>query len=169
MTPTDTLTLTELPVGTGCWPLQLPPGKLLPLTRAADPMPTDTSPGELIAAALASVVGLDAPMNRALTPDDRVAIVLDEKLPAVAELLAGVVKHLVAAGVSPEAVTVVLPPGATGSAWIDDLPDEYADIRLETHDLEDPKKTRVFGDEHARPTRGFTSTAHWLRPSSLSR
>ena len=151
--PSDTPTLTELPVGTACWPLQLAPSKLLPLTRAADPTPTQTSPGERIATALESVVGLDAPMNRALTPDDRVAIVLDEKLPAVAELLAGVVKHLVVAGVSPEAVTVVLPPGSTGSAWIDDLPDEYADIRVETHDLEDPKKLAYLATTRKTNTR----------------
>ena len=141
MTPSDpdAPTLTELPVGTALWPLRLPAGKLLPLTRAADPTPAGPSARELAEVALESVHGLDAPLGRAVTPDDRVAVVLDEKLPAVAELLAAVVGHLVRAGIAPEAVTVVLPPGSTGSAWLDDLPDEYSDIRLETHDLEDPK------------------------------
>ena len=142
MTPTDpaALTLTELPVGTTLWPLRLPAGKLVPLSRAADPTPTGQSPRELASSALESVRGLDAPLHRAVTPEDRVAVVLDEKLPAVAELLGAVVGHLVSAGVAPESVTAVLPPGSTGSTWLDDLPDQYADIRLETHDLEDPAK-----------------------------
>ena len=82
MTPTpDALTLTELPVGTTLWPLRLAPRQLRPLTRVADPTPTGQPAAEMVDAALESVIGLDAPMGRALTPDDRVAVVLDEKLP----------------------------------------------------------------------------------------
>ena len=130
----------EIGVGRHTWPLRLRPEILVDLRRAADPAAAAAPPRELVRAALDNPAGLDAPLRRAVTPDDRVAIVLDESLPHVAELLAGVIEHLVSAGVAPEAVTVVVPPGGTGAGWVDDLPDEFADIRLEVHDLEDPKK-----------------------------
>lgn len=83
--------------------------------------------------------GVDAPVYRALTPDDRVALVLDESLPHVAELLAGVVEHLTKSGIPASQITVVTPPGGNG-AWVEDLPDEHADITLEAHDPTDPKR-----------------------------
>src|SRR6185436_12624324 len=80
------------------------------------------------------------PLRRALTPDDHVAVVVDDKLPHLAELLSGLLEHLVSAGVKPEAVTLVLVPGAKRQGFIDDLPDEYADVRVETHDPADAKR-----------------------------
>ncbi len=130
----------DIGVGRHTWPLQLRPDARVELRRAADPARAAGPPRELVRAALERPAGLDAPLRRAVTPDDRVAVVLDEALPHVAELLAGVIEHLVSAGVAPEAITVVVPPGGTGAGWVDDLPDEFADIRLEVHDLEDKKK-----------------------------
>lgn len=128
----------ELPVGLRTWPLIVRPEQAVELRR--EPLTTPTAdPRELLRMALEQPFGIDAPMRRAVTPDDRVAIVLDEKLPHVAELLAGVVEHLMSAKVDPSAITVILPPGGTGG-WMDDLPDEYCDIRLETHDPEDREK-----------------------------
>jgi nickel-dependent lactate racemase len=54
-------------------------------------------------------------------------------------MLAEVLKHLGTAGIFPEAVTVLSPPGSQDT-WIDELPDEFEDVTTETHDPTDAKK-----------------------------
>lgn len=137
--PPDTL---ELAVGLETWTVRVPSGALVPLRRTGDvgPLP-DVTPRELVRAALAAPRGLDAPVRAALTPDDRVAVVLDERLPHVAELLAGVIEHLADGGVTQAQITVVTPPGESGNGqWVEELPDEFADVTLEAHDPVDRKK-----------------------------
>src|SRR5262249_5718560 len=95
-------------------------------------------PREQVRAALEAPFGFE-PLRRALTPDDRVTIVLDADLPHAAELLAGVLDHLGTAGIGPAAVTVGTPPQSRQD-WIDDLPDEFADVTAETHDPADRAK-----------------------------
>ena len=128
----------ELAVGQGVWSVEVPPGKAVPLKRAAIPSVPTAGGRELVRAALEKPYGFE-PMRRALTPDDRVTVVLDPELPEAAELLAGVLDHLRSAGVGPAAVTVLTPPGGR-QEWIDDLPDEYADVTAETHDPADRAK-----------------------------
>jgi nickel-dependent lactate racemase len=128
----------DLPVGRGTWTIDIPPGKLVPVRPAGVPSAPATAPRELVRAALEAPFGFE-PLRRALTPDDRVAVVLDPTLPAAADLLAGVLDHLRTAGIEPAAVTVVTPPGSP-EGWIDDLPDEYADLTAETHDPADERK-----------------------------
>lgn len=130
----------ELTVGRDKWSLTVPEGRLIRLSRAVSPQAADRTPRELVLAALESPVGLDAPVHRAVTPDDHVAIVLDENLPHVAAVLTGVLEHLKAGGIDPVAVTVLLPPGEHASPWIDALPDEFADLTVETHDPESQPK-----------------------------
>ncbi|HET6574034.1 MAG TPA: lactate racemase domain-containing protein [Fimbriiglobus sp.] len=129
----------ELLVGQTTWALTVRPEATAELKRAPFSPPT-AGPRELVRAALERPSGLDAPLRRALTPDDHVAIVLDERLPHTPELLAGVIEHIQSAGIHLEAVTVVVPPGGNNSPWVDDLPDEFADVHLETHDPEERKK-----------------------------
>ena len=50
------------------------------------------------------------------------------------------IEHVQSAGIDPAAVTIIVPPGGPGSPWVDDLPDEFADVHLETHDPEERKK-----------------------------
>jgi nickel-dependent lactate racemase len=128
----------ELPVGLRTWPLTVRPDQVVELRHEPIAAPK-SEPQGLLRAALDQPFGIEAPMRRAVTPEDRVAIVLDEKLPHVADLLAGLVEHLMSAKVDPSAITVVLPPGGAGG-WMDELPDEYCDIHLETHDPEDREK-----------------------------
>ncbi|MBY0514801.1 MAG: lactate racemase domain-containing protein, partial [Gemmataceae bacterium] len=128
----------ELQVGRSTWTVAVPPEKAVELRRADIPSVPTASPRELVRAALEHPVGFE-PLRRALTPDDRVTIVVEDELPQVGELLAGVLDHLRTAGIGPAAVTVLTPPGSP-QAWIDDLPDEYADVTAESHDPADPKK-----------------------------
>ncbi len=73
------------------------------------------------------------PLRRALTPDDHIAVVVDEGLPDLGHLLVPVLDHILSAGVQPEAITLVSPP-SSNQDWVDDLPDELQEVRLETHD-----------------------------------
>ena len=73
------------------------------------------------------------PLKRALTPDDRVAVVVDERLPQLGLMVREVLSYLTAAGINPAAITVVSPPGARQD-WVEDLPDTLQDVRTEIHD-----------------------------------
>ena len=128
----------NLPVGLGSWSVSIPPEKSVAVTRASIAELPTASPRELIGAALEAPFGFE-PMRRALTADDRVAIVLDAELPHAAELLAGVFDHLGTAGIAPAAVTVVT-PRRSRQDWIDELPDVFSDLTAETHDPADRTK-----------------------------
>jgi nickel-dependent lactate racemase len=105
---------------------------LLTLHRAAPPPGTRLAPGAATAAALEHPLHLPA-LRRALTPDDSVAVVLDPQLPAPVAHLSAVLEHLASANLALERVTIVSPPDADQS-WLDELPDELADVHLERHD-----------------------------------
>lgn len=128
----------ELQVGARTWSITVPPVKSVALHRAAIPPVSTAGPREQVRAALEAPFGFE-PLRRALTSDDRVTVVLDADLPHAAELLAGVLDHLGTAGIGPAAVTVVTPPNGRQD-WIDDLPDEFADVTAETHDPADKAK-----------------------------
>lgn len=130
------MTSFSLPVGRDVWSLELPPTAIV-CDRTARVASLE-SPRDRVRAALESSRGMDAPLRRGLTPDDRVCVVLDESLPHVAELLAGLFEHLGDGGIGPAAITVLTPPGSNG-AWVEDLPDEFADVVLEAHDPTDRK------------------------------
>ncbi len=134
--------LVEFPVAGGTWSVNVPDAKRVPL--AGTPAVSVADPRELVRLALASPIGLDVPLYRGLTPDDRVAVVLDETLPHRDDLLSEVLAHLDQASVPGDAVTVILPPGAS-EAWIDQLPDHLDDIHTEVHDPADPRKVAFLG------------------------
>jgi nickel-dependent lactate racemase len=96
-------------------------------------------PAGAVRAALEHPVGFPA-LRRALTPDDHVAVVVDEHLPRLTELLVPLLEHVVGAGVAPEALTLVCPPSRSGQRWADDLPDELQDVHLEVGDPGDRRR-----------------------------
>lgn len=127
-------------VGLETWAIAAPREALLP------PPPVQTgSAREQLDAALRRPLGLGAPLHRAVTPDDKVTIVLDESVPEVGTLIAGLLEYLAAAGVALTAITIVVAPGGGSGPWIDDLPDELADVTVEVHDLEDRNKLAYLG------------------------
>ncbi|MCZ2343053.1 MAG: nickel-dependent lactate racemase [Bacteroidales bacterium] len=132
--------LIELPVGRSLWSIAVPQDTLVTFRRPEPAVASPVAPAELVRAALECPRGLEVPLRRALTPDDHITIVLDEQLPCIAEMLAAILDHLGTAGIAPSAVTVVVPPDGGNASWIEELPDDYADIRLETHDPEDQPK-----------------------------
>ncbi len=74
------------------------------------------------------------PLRRALTPDDHVAIVVDEHLPHVEALLVPVVEHILGAGVARQAITILCPPSDSSHTWLEDRPAALQDIAVEFHD-----------------------------------
>ena len=80
------------------------------------------------------------PLHQALTPDDHLAIVVDEHLPGLGHLLVPVLEEIRKAGVALECVTLVCPPTTSRQPWLEDLPDELSDVRLEVHDPADRKR-----------------------------
>ena len=78
-------------------------------------------------------------LRLALTPDDRVAVIVDESLPDVGRLLVPILEHIISSEVRPEAITVICPT-TTPQAWVDDLPDELQEVRLEVHDPKNRKR-----------------------------
>lgn len=107
--------------------------------RRAPAAPPLADPASAVAAALEQPLGFP-PLRRALTPDDHVAVVVDESLAALPRLLPPVLRHLQEANVQLDAVTIVCAPPSTGQPWIEDLPDEFQDVHIEVHQPDDRKK-----------------------------
>jgi nickel-dependent lactate racemase len=128
---------TELRVGQSAWSLMVPEDRRVELRRAAVAPPAGSA-AELARESLEHPFGFEA-MRRALTPEDHVTIVLASAIPEVAAILGEVLAHLQSGGVRPEDVTVLTLTG-TDQRWVDDLPDEFADVRTEIHDPADRTK-----------------------------
>jgi nickel-dependent lactate racemase len=126
----------DVPVGRSRWSLQVKDSDLIPFPQA--PLNRVQDPRSAVVAALESPLRFEA-FHRALTPDDRIALVVDESLPHLSELIAGVLEYLAGVGIPPAAVTAV---SAAGSAqhWVNDLPESMADLQAELHQPDDRKK-----------------------------
>jgi nickel-dependent lactate racemase len=96
-------------------------------------------PAAAVRAALEEPHGFP-PLRRALTPDDHVTVVVDERLPHLAELLVPLLEHVVGAGVAPEALTLLCPPSASRQPWLDELPDALQEVHVEVHDPADRRR-----------------------------
>jgi nickel-dependent lactate racemase len=109
------------------------------LIPSRPPPPPLADPGTAVLAALESPIDYP-PLRRALTPDDRVVVVVDERLPHLAELLVPLLEHIIGAGVAAEALTLVCPPPATSQRWADDLPEALEEIHIEVADPADRRR-----------------------------
>lgn len=128
----------ELAVGLEEWSFAVEPDRLVDLHRPPATLPT-ASPRQLVREALEHPFGFE-PLRRALTPDDHITLVLDDRLPHAAEMIAAVIEHLRTAEIGPDCVTVLTPPRRfetdtpTEDRWVQELPDEFADVKTEIHD-----------------------------------
>jgi nickel-dependent lactate racemase len=118
--------------------LEIREGNLVPAMRAAI-APDLADPAGAMRDALEHP--LDYPALRlALTPDDHVAIVVDETVPHLGRLLVPLLEHVQSAHVQPEAITLICSPPSSGQPWLDELPDEFQDVQVEVHQPADRKK-----------------------------
>src|SRR5579871_2743591 len=104
-------------------------------------------PAAAVRTALEAPHGFPA-LRRALTPDDHIAIVLDEELPNLAELLVPLLEHIRSAGVAPESMTLLCAPSASRQAWIEDLPDDFQDVHVEISDPDDRRRMAYLATTH---------------------
>lgn len=118
--------------------LEVPDRQLVGWHRA-DPAPPLTNVPDAVRAALESPIGFPA-LRRALTPDDHVAIVVDESLPRLSDLLTPLLEHITSAQVTPEAITLLCPAASSEQTWIDELPEAFQEVRVEVHDPANRKK-----------------------------
>lgn len=112
--------------------VEVPEAALVGQWRQASAVPL-SDPAEAVRTALERPLGFPA-LRRALTPDDHVAIVVDEKLPHIAQLLTPILQHITEAHIAPEGITLLCPPSASRQEWVDELPDEFQEVRVEVHD-----------------------------------
>jgi nickel-dependent lactate racemase len=104
--------------------------------RREPPGPGLPDPAAAVRAALEAPHGFPA-LRLALTPDDHVAVVVDEHLPHFVEVLVAVLEHIRQANVSPEAITLVCPASSHEQPWLESLPEEFQDVHVEVHDPAD--------------------------------
>jgi hypothetical protein len=104
--------------------------------RRAPPAPALPDPAAAVRAALEEPHGYPA-LRRALTPDDHVAVVVEEHLPHFVDLLTAVLDHIRQADVAPEAITLLCPAPSSGQPWLESLPDEFQDVHVEVHEPAD--------------------------------
>lgn len=116
--------------------LQVEDSQQIELHRQSAAAPL-TDPGAAVRDALENPHGYPA-LRRALTPDDHVAIVIDDGTPHLAEMLIAVLEHLAAAGIAREAVTILC-PDACSPDWAEHVPEALRGVRLEVHDPADRK------------------------------
>src|SRR5262245_64473875 len=82
-------------------------------TQREPAAPPLADPAAALAAAVETPHGFPA-LRRALTPDDHVAVVVEERLPRFVPLLAALLEHVAKAGIPPEAITLVCLPSSSG-------------------------------------------------------
>jgi nickel-dependent lactate racemase len=127
---------TSIRYGRECLEVSLPDERLVGVRRQPA-APALSDPAAAVRAALESPHGFPA-LRLALTPDDHVAVVVEERLPHFVELLTAVLEHVRRAGVSAAAITLLCPPSSSANqAWLEDLPEEFQDVHVEVHDPAD--------------------------------
>src|SRR5438132_1206228 len=112
--------------------------RLLALERPAPPVAV-ADPAAAVRDALESPLRFP-PLRLALTPDDHVTVVVDERLPALTELITSVLDHIASAGVAPEAVTLLCPPSSSRQDWVNDLPERHKAVQVAMHSPGDRKQ-----------------------------
>src|SRR5262249_10312757 len=110
---------------------------IVPRRAAPAPIVADVAAG--VRSALESPRNFP-PLRRALTPEDHITVVVDDRLPQLVPMVNEVLKYLTGAGVVADSITLLSPPNSR-QAWIVELSDAFQDVRTEVHDPAD--KTRL--------------------------
>ena len=112
-------------------------GTLVVPHRAA-PMPIIADVAAAVRAALETPRNFP-PLRRALTPEDRITVVVDDRLPQLGAMVNEILRYLTEAGVVSDSITLLSPPHSQ-QAWIDQLSDAYQEVRTEVHDFGDKQR-----------------------------
>lgn len=120
------------------WDYEIAADKLVSPPPTVAPALVD--PAAAVRAALEHPFAYPA-LRRALTPDDHLVVVVDETLSHLGVAVSAILEHVIAAGVSPENVTLLCAPSlGSRQTWLDDLPEAFQDARLEVHNPDEPTR-----------------------------
>jgi nickel-dependent lactate racemase len=100
--------------------------------RRAGPVPMIADVAGAVRSALETPRNFPS-LRRALTPEDRITVVVDERLPQLGAMVNEILKYLTEAGVICDSITLLSPPHSR-QAWIDQLSDAFQEVRTEVHD-----------------------------------
>jgi nickel-dependent lactate racemase len=117
--------------------VDVPEGTLI-MPRRARPVPQIADVAGAVREALETPRNFP-PLRRALTPEDRITVVVDDRLPQLGAMVNEILKYLTEAGVVSDSITLLSPPHAR-QAWIDQLSDSYQEVRTEVHDPADKQR-----------------------------
>lgn len=123
-------------IGSTPFVLEIAEERFVPVQQSSAPNLAD--PLSRIAEALEQPFEYPA-LRQALTPDDQVVVVVDESLPHVGRLLGPVLDHLTAAGVEPQAITLLCPASRSDQAWRQELPAIHRRTTIQVHDPADTR------------------------------
>jgi len=129
---------TIMQVGTGPLAFDLAGARMLAVRRQPTAPPIADIP-TAVRNALETPLNFPA-LRRALTPDDHVAIVVDEHLPDLPSLLMPLLEHLVQAHITPDAITLICTENAGSHPWVESLPADFRHVKVEDHDSHNRKK-----------------------------
>lgn len=118
--------------------LDMPASQLLAVHRQSA-VPCLPDPVAAVRCALNAPVGFP-PLRRALTPDDHVAVLVDESLPQPGRLINPILEHLIEARIEPTAITLLCPPSDANQPWITELSDDFQHVRVEVHQRDERTK-----------------------------
>ena len=143
------------PLGLISSQIKLPPEAHVPVEHASNHAAareaTTTATVAAVDPAAAAMRALEAPLNfpplaQAVVPGDQLAIAIDEAVPAAADIVRGVIAAAEAAGIEPDAITIV----TSDEEFCRTLRDELgsgngAAPRVVVHDADDPHNLCLIG------------------------
>jgi nickel-dependent lactate racemase len=111
--------------------LDIPEDRLV--RAASQPAPDLADPLAALAEALEHPFHFPS-LRQALTPDDHIAVVVDESLPHPGRLVGPILEHITAAGVEQQSISLLCPTGSPDPAWRQELPAIFRRIAVQVHD-----------------------------------
>jgi nickel-dependent lactate racemase len=125
-------------VGSSAVAIHLPDAQLLSVHRGP-PAPAIADVPAAVRDALENPIGFPA-LRRALTPDDHVAVLVDERLGELPRFVAPLLEHLAEARIALEAVTLLRAGGGSAPDWVDALQGAFPRLRIEEHEPHNRKR-----------------------------
>ncbi len=118
--------------------LDLADSRLVAVRRQAPAIPL-TDPAQAVRDALEKPLGFPA-LRRALTPDDHVVVIVDDRLPCLAPMLEAIIQYLLEAHIPEEAITLLYPPRANSTSVGGLGMQAFPQVKVEVHEPSNRKK-----------------------------
>jgi nickel-dependent lactate racemase len=118
--------------------LDVADSRLVGVRRQAPALPI-TDPAQAVRDSLEKPLGFPA-LRRALTPDDHVVVIVDDRLPCLAKMLEALIDYLVQSHIAKDAITLLYPPGANSSSPGGLGMQAFPQVQVEVHEPGNRKK-----------------------------